>query len=327
MSARLWLAMSASISMLAACATHQENPNYAYSTKYKADAPTTTHASAPTTYAHSTPANYQSGATTTYASSTPIDQECLRREKNRELLGAGLGGAAGAFAGKELIGGTTGTVIGAGVGGIAGYGIGDVSVDCSPQIFAAQPTTQAHQSQTVQSQTAQRHIITQDSYSVPSSHQATSHQYVSSDQTRVVYQSPRVTYQAPTDTQFASISDTGTPGYQVLQSQTVVQAAPTQYVAAPTQYTQTSTSSAQLVDYDYSQNVVSANSATIAGYSQTRSYGNSAQSGHIVKQGDTVYSLARKHCVGVNDIKSLNGLDRNFAIKIGDSLNLPSSRC
>jgi len=59
------------------------------------------------------------GATTTYASASSsasgtysrVDQECLRREKNHELIGAAVGGSLGAWAGKELIGGTTGTSI------------------------------------------------------------------------------------------------------------------------------------------------------------------------------------------------------------------------
>lgn len=326
MSVKLWLTLGASLSLLAACATHQENPNYAYSTKYKAGTPTTTYASASTSYAQTSSASYQNGATTTYASAsapstgeyTRIDQSCLRKEKNHELIGAGVGGSIGAFAGKELIGGTRGTVIGAGLGGAVGYGIGDKTVSCDPQTFVMQSTqpaaTTTYQPQTVQSTAAQGTIVTQDSYAVPATHQ-----YVSADESRVVYQSPRVEYQAPTDEQFADISDMGTPGYQVLQSQTIEQPAVIQKVA-------TAASSAQLIDYDYSDNVISANAFTSPEYSETRILGVSGIN-HVVAEGDTVYSLARKNCVGVNDIKTLNNLDYNFAIKIGDSLVLPSSKC
>ena len=326
MSVKSWLTLGASLSLLAACATHQENPNYAYSTKYKAGAPTTTYASAPTSYTQSTSARYQSAASTTYASAsipasgeyTRIDQACLRKEKNHELIGAGLGGSIGAYAGKELIGGTKGTIIGAGLGGAAGYGIGDKTVNCDPQTFvmqSAQPAAATtYQPQTVQSSTVQSRIVTQESYAVPATHQ-----YVSGDQSRIVYQSPRVEYQAPTDEQFADISDTGTPGYQVLQSQIIEDPAPIQKVA-------TAASSAQLVDYDYSDNVISANAFTSPEYSETRVLGG-LSTNHVVAEGDTVYSLARKKCVGVNDIKSLNNLDYKFSIKIGDRLSLPTSKC
>ncbi len=319
MSVKLWLTLGASLSLLAACATHQENPNYAYSTKYKAGTPTTS-------YAQTSSASYQNGATTTYASAsapstgeyTRIDQPCLRKEKNHELIGAGLGGSIGAFAGKELIGGTKGTVIGAGLGGAVGYGIGDKTVSCDPQTFvmqSSQPTAATtYQSQTGQSGAAQSIIVTQDSYDVPATHQ-----YVSADESRVVYQSPRVEYKAPTDEQFADISDIGTPGYQVLQSQIIEEPAPIQKVA-------TAASSAQLVDYDYSDNVISANTFSTPEYSETRILGG-LETNHVVAEGDTVYSLARKNCTGVNDIKSLNNLDYKFSIKIGDSLTLPSSKC
>lgn len=156
MSAKLWLSLGVSITLLAACATQQENPNYAYSTKYKAGSPTSS--------IQTSPASYQSGATTTYASSSTAseaysrtDQDCLRRETNYQLLGAGLGGAAGAFAGNELIGGTAGTVAGAGLGGALGYGVGNFAVNCDPQTVSQQvaPTRTAYQSSTPSYSTSQ----------------------------------------------------------------------------------------------------------------------------------------------------------------------------
>ncbi|XER21972.1 LysM peptidoglycan-binding domain-containing protein [Fretibacter rubidus] len=44
-------------------------------------------------------------------------------------------------------------------------------------------------------------------------------------------------------------------------------------------------------------------------------------------EGDTVYSLSRKLCTSIDDIKQMNGLGSDFNIKIGDSLRLPASRC
>ena len=348
MSSKIWLSLGASITLLAACATQQENPNYAYSTKYKAGSQTSS--------IQTSPVSYQSGATTTYASASTAseaysrtDQDCLRRETNYQLLGAGLGGTAGAFAGNELIGGTAGTVAGAGLGGALGYGVGNFAVNCDPQTVVAQqpaPTRTAYQSSTPSYSTGQPTISSASTYQTPANYQS-----VSSDQSRVVYQSPRIEYQpsladyqsqivqqqaenqaptsvvqqAPTDAQFENISEGGTPGYQVLQSQVIAYDAPIAVAEAP-RIVQSS-SGAQVVDYDYSENIVSANTFTTPEYSETRIIGGSGYSVHSIIEGDTVYSLARRNCVGVNDIQSINGLNSNFAIKIGDSLKLPASQC
>ena len=48
---------------------------------------------------------------------------------------------------------------------------------------------------------------------------------------------------------------------------------------------------------------------------------------HIVKPGDTVYSLSRSICSSVSTIQSMNGLDQNFSIKVGQTLDLPPSAC
>ena len=40
------------------------------------------------------------------AQTAAVDPDCRRRETNRELLGGAIGGAAGAYAGEKLIGGT-----------------------------------------------------------------------------------------------------------------------------------------------------------------------------------------------------------------------------
>jgi len=56
----------------------------------------------------------------------------------------------------------------------------------------------------------------------------------------------------------------------------------------------------------------------------TRQHGASL---YRVKPGDTVYSLARRHCVSVDQIHGSNGLDSNYSIQIGQTLQLPSSHC
>jgi len=298
MLSRLTVLSTISIVALAACATPQENPHYKYSSKYKG-APSTTVAQSHTSI-QTAPVNYgaPSSASTQQATYTRVNHECLKKEKNRELLGAGLGGTIGAIAGKELIGGTKGAVIGAGLGGAAGYGVGDKTVNCDPETFVME------QSQPVVSTAyvapAQPAAVTQ-----PASIAATT------------------TYASPTDTEFDSISATGTPGYQVLQAQTVeIYEAPSP-VSAATSYG----SSAQEVSYDYTANTVEASAATVAIPSETRILGGSAYGSHLVKDGDTVYSLSRQLCVGVSDIQALNGLDANYGINIGDQLQLPASNC
>ena len=77
------------------------------------------------------------------------------------------------------------------------------------------------------------------------------------------------------------------------------------------------------------QNVVSASTAPMApsaymGTEVTRSYGGA---NYRVVSGDTVYSLSRKLCVPVSAIQGSNGLDANFGIQIGQTLNLPASQC
>ncbi len=45
-----------------------------------------------------------------------------------------------------------------------------------------------------------------------------------------------------------------------------------------------------------------------------------------IAQGDTLYSLARKNCISVADIRAANGLEGNN-IKIGQMLDIPASQC
>ena len=277
MFARLILISALSGAVLSACATPQENPYYKYSSQYKG-APVTV-AEAGTVF-ETAPVSYEAVSYETVQSPTytRVNHECLKKEKNHELLGGAVGGTIGAVVGKELIGGTKGTIIGAGLGGAAGYGIGDKSVTCDPQPV-------------VTTQTAP--IVSQ-------------------------------AYVSPTDTGFAPLSDQGTPGYQVLQGQTVEMfetpsALPsTQTVAIP---------QAQEVDYDYTANTIAVSANNFAVPSETQIIGGGTFGSHIVKQGDTVYSLSRQLCVDLGDIRSLNNLDASYGISIGQTLRLPAPRC
>jgi len=293
MMSRLTLLSAISVVALTACATQQENPYYKYSSKYKGT-PTTTVAQAPTSI-QAAPVSYQSASSgeASGATYTRVNHECLRSEKNHELLGAGIGGTIGAIAGKKIIGGTKGTLIGAGLGGAAGYGVGDKLVNCDPETVVVQQSNSA-------------------------SYQASP--------TAVAYQSGPIIaepYVSPTDSEFVTISETGTPGYQVLQAQTIepyqVPSASSAGIAAQ--------GGAQAVSYDYTANTIDASAATIALPSETHIIGAAGYGSHLVKQGDTVYSLSRKLCVGVGDIQALNGLNADFGINIGDQIQLPASNC
>lgn len=91
-------------------------------------------------YAQTVPASY---STTSYAA---VNEDCRKTETNREIIGSAVGGTAGAFVGKKLIGGTKGTVAGAALGGIAGYGLGDISTNCAPDAPRANAAYQSNAS-------------------------------------------------------------------------------------------------------------------------------------------------------------------------------------
>ena len=48
---------------------------------------------------------------------------------------------------------------------------------------------------------------------------------------------------------------------------------------------------------------------------------------YTIEPGDTIYSLARKHCVSMQDIRTVNKLNRKFEIRAGDVILLPKDRC
>ena len=145
---------------------------------------------------------------------------------------------------------------------------------------------------------------------------------------------------APTDSAFGAGDVSGTPGFmamqQSLQTETV-QRETIQAAAQPLPDAQF-VSSAPLgaagtpIVYDYSRNLVSVDAATTGQRlpQSSRILPSVSQGkgqGYTVQQGDTVYSLSRQTCVGVNVIQSMNGLNTDYAIKIGQSIKLPASVC
>lgn len=143
---------------------------------------------------------------------------------------------------------------------------------------------------------------------------------------------PAQTTLAPTDSSYGSREVSGTPGFMAMESARhasvlevasqdlpeaqLVQSAPLVVTGTP-------------ISYDYSRNLVQVDAAiSEPQFSEVvRVMPKASGYNYTVQQGDTVYSLARKSCVGVSVIQSMNGLNANYAIKIGQSLTLPASVC
>lgn len=153
--------------------------------------------------------------------------------------------------------------------------------------------------------------------------------------TAVVYEQAPAPVMISTDATYTGETVTGTPGYMAMQNAQVPVQAP---VPAPI-YTQAAPSISQTasqatlgsgpvaIDYDYTPNLVTADTQTVAsGYpTLTRSYGSGMA--HTVVAGDTVYSLARQTCSSLADITSLNGIGSDYGIKLGQVIQLPASKC
>ena len=329
---------------ISACATtNQENPHYQKSTQYKVSSPYSSGSTAQTIPASSVvyqsapiesqvpdyqvPSSYQSATyDTTTTSFSQGYEDCRQKETNREILGGAIGGSVGAFAGKELVGGTKGTLIGAAVGGTAGYGLGDISVNCDPapvpaQVYNPQPAAQTYYP------AAHQTSVPQNVYSLPA--QDIAPPPLAQPQTQTVLV-------APTD-QAYSVDTVGTPGYHAVmgslqtpepQSPVQYQPQPQQVAAAPqpvyvTQplYEQPTYNQPPAHTYVAPVQTQPAVSPSIMTYP--------AISGgmHEVVEGDTVYNISRRLCVGVEDVQSANQIGPDFKIRLGETIRLPQSRC
>jgi LysM repeat protein len=261
MSVRLAVMIAASAVILSACATSQENPNYKYSTKYKAAVPTSSVQTVPVSYETSSANQAQAHTANIHRNFT---NEAQSLAANTEIQ---AGGRIIEASQRQQI--PTYTRVNHECLSID-QGMSGGAINCDPIPVLAAKT---------------QPVISQ-------------------------------AYRSPTDTEFQTLSDEGTPGYQVMQAQVAGQA----------------------VDYDYSENMIPASvvaestpaaAATVAPIQdmQVLSTPSSIGQTHIVKQDDTVYSLSRRLCVDLGDIQSLNGLNDSYAISIGQSLKLPASRC
>lgn len=211
------------------------------------------------------------------------EQDCRRTETNRELIGGAVGGAAGAYAGKKLIGGTKGVVAGAALGGVVGYGIGDISTNCSSA------STPSYSNAGYQSTPANFAPISCPIGTKPHSSGS------------CLLDDPNASLTSET---FTGVPTRTIHRVQVpTRSQNVVRASTTAPIATPTA------------------------PSAYRGVDVTRQSGANYGGNYRVVSGDTVYSLSRKLCVPVSTIQTSNGLNSNYGIQIGQSLNLPASLC
>ncbi|MEP4051515.1 MAG: LysM peptidoglycan-binding domain-containing protein [Litorimonas sp.] len=136
---------------------------------------------------------------------------------------------------------------------------------------------------------------------------------------------------APTDSLYGVREVSGTPGFMAMESDRQAIAIEAAAQAMPEAEIVTSAplgAAGTPIAYDYTRNLVSIDAVTTGQQiPDTVRVLPSAGQTYTVQQGDTVYSLSRKTCVGVNVIQSMNGLSADYAIKIGQSLTLPTSVC
>ena len=137
-----------------------------------------------------------------------------------------------------------------------------------------------------------------------------------------------------TEEAFDASTMDGTPGYQIFVAESE-QAALAPAPAAPTlpplsgEPVEVETQrprGATRIEYDYSQNVIIADAQTQIEPTEVRRRG-SALATHTVQPGDTVYNISRRLCVGVADVVAAGSVGEGYAIRIGDVINVPESRC
>jgi LysM repeat protein len=185
--------------------------------------------------------------------------------------------------------------------------------------------------------------------------------YIGNEGVTVRADRPAALAASPTERAYNSAQMQGTPGYEMMraqsysgqaynvgQSQThpsypaprapVYEAAPapayTPYTppAAPTPL------APRQVEYDYGDNLRADGNTQAQPTAPRNDYApNQARTGtaanigtglsYNVGEGDTVYSLARRLCVPMDEIMTANGIGGDFAIAIGQTLYLPNSRC
>ena len=212
------------------------------------------------------------------------------------------------------------------------------------QQYASGPVTQAAQTttytpETYSPETYSPETYSQDAYTTDAayaSHPTTTAYpvYAHPAPAPVIYEPATI---APTDTDYVAEQVTGTPGYIAMQSQSETAATGGQVTASPSVQTVSSSvygpataygAAGTPIAYDYTRNLVTADALTTGQQpSETVRLLQGAGQSYTVQPGDTVYSLSRRTCVGVNVIQSMNSIGADYSIKIGQSLTLPASIC
>lgn len=288
---------TAAIAMLAACATPQSNPHYKYSSKMPAtDGYSTAPQQAPVTYqaahtagSYNEPAHTQAASYSQPASYTSADarQACLAKEQSRKLIGAAIGGTVGSFAGKKL-GGDDNETLGL-VGGAALGGAAGYGVG---NMSVDCPQVSAPVSAPI----AGSYPAAQSYTAVPAP--------VIPAQSQTVTQVERYAEPVMVETGGQNAAQIGNYSYN--SAGYVTDAAITAPAAQTTQRL-----------YDIPAAAVLPAQAPAAPRGTT----------YIIQEGDTAWSLSRKTCSGVNDIKAINNLEGDFLIKAGEAILLPASAC
>lgn len=181
--------------------------------------------------------------------------------------------------------------------------------------------------------------------------------YVGNEGVMIRADHPATQAASPTERAYNSDQMQGTPGYEMMRAQNETVQPQTQthpsypaprapvYEAAPAptytpyapQAAPTPTAPRQ-VEYDYGENLRGDDNTQmqpmVPAYQSTNDQsrtGTAANIGtglsYIVREGDTIYSLSRRLCAPMGDITAANGIGGDYAIAIGQTLYLPTSRC
>ena len=291
MSSRIiWITTVAALT-LTACATQQESPIYQQSTKYDGNQPFTNVANNQTATQSGNvhTVRYDQGYGSTHAS-TPIVYQSQR--------------APSAVWASDLPG-----------------GYHEVGYQTTPATHTGSSQSGYTETVTVQNRPVQPHpydYSSQASVSQAQAYPASSTAYTTYASTTSSVASSQIqsapledpVYSAPTDEAYSD--DTfGTPGYHaVMAAQNApapVQAAPITIAPEPiAPAPQTYTASTPVGTPLYSD----------TGYTRRE-----------IVEGDTVYPMARNLCVEIEEVQNLNNIDGTFNIRLGDTIQLPQSRC
>ena len=326
MSARTHLPLFSAAIILAACATAQENPHYQYSTKYKGAAPSTSHAAnVSTSTVSGTTVSGQSVTRQSYSAANAPAGTVLARyvhEDPNQPLGDVQGSTA--FVGQTISQPAPQRSSYA----AASYETTTYSAPSYSRVDAACISQGAQGSAAC---TPTSLPIGRQSASIASP-------YLGNPETLYVT-NKTITSAAATaisPTEQAMPDSYGTPGYEAMKNAETdwdaaraatpnwepVEAAPQQSaetalgVAVPMTEPFASPLPAPSVRQALSPDMMPRNEQSFTLGSQ-----------HVIAEGDTVYSFARNLCSSVDEIKTLNGLDGSFNIRLGDTIRLPASKC